>query len=40
MEIKREWTIDALSDAHEILDMREDAERQAMLEAQAKQGGR
>jgi len=39
MEIKRDWDIDALCDAHEILDMREDAERQAMAEAQRQHGG-
>jgi len=40
MEVRKEWDLDALCDAHEVLDLREDAEQQALQEAQRPQRGR
>lgn len=39
MEVKRSWDICALADAHELLDLKEDAERKAHQDAQ-RQGAR
>lgn len=38
MEVKKQFSIDDLADAHEVLDMREDAERQAQADAQRQRG--
>lgn len=40
MEVKRDWDLDALADAHELLDLKEDQERQQMAEMERERGQR
>lgn len=39
-EVKTQWSIDDVADAHEVLTLKENAERKAIAEAQKGQGRR